>query len=179
MDKSKIQKLLQDGKGVYHTQDLAVIWSINNQNTLYTTIKRYVQKGFLNKIHKGFYSTIPLKDINPFYLGLLAIHRYGYVSTESILVSEGLIFQDIKYTTLVSSVSRRFDIAGYSFLVRQMKDDFLYNDIGIAIKNGIPVASVERAIADITYFNPKYHFDCNKKINWSEVDKIKKKIGYV
>ena len=179
MDKSKIQKLLHNGKSVYHTQDLAVIWGISNSNTLYTTIKRYVQKGLLNKIHKGFYSTIPVKDINPFYLGLLAIHRYGYISTESVLINEGLMFQDIKYITIVSSVSKRFNIAGYDFLVRKMKDDFLYNNSGIIIKDGVSIASTNRAIADMLYFNPKYHFDCNKKINWSEIDKIKKKVNYV
>lgn len=174
----KIKKLLQDSKRLYHTQDLAVLWGIDNQNTLYTAIKRYVKRGFLNKIHKGFYSTVPLDRVDIVYLGIVGLHRYGYVSTESILVKKGLIFQDVRYITLVSDVSKRFEIAGHKFLARRMKDDYLYNEAGIVKKGGIRFALVERAVADILYFNPDYHFDAKSSIDWKKVEKIRNKIGY-
>lgn len=174
----KIKKLLQDSRKLYHTQDLAVLWGINNPNTLYTTIKRYVKRGLLNKIHKGFYSTVPLNAVNSFYLGIVGLHRYGYVGTESVLVKEGLIFQDVRYITLVSDVSKRFEIAGHKFLARRMKDDYLYNEAGIMVKEGVRFASVERAVADMLYFNPDYHFDAKSSIDWKKVEEIRSKIGY-
>lgn len=173
---NKIQALLEDSRDLYHTQDLAVLWGIDNPNTLYTTIKRYSKKGVLNKIYKGFYSTKPIKDIDPVKLGLSALHRFGYLSTESVLVDEGIIFQDIKYITLVSDISKKFSIAGYDFKVRQLKDKFLFNEIGIERKDDKRVSSLERAVADILYFNPDYYFDAESRIDWEKVEKIKKQV---
>ena len=181
MDKTKnqkIKKLLQDSRKLYHTQDLAVLWGVDNPNTLYTTIKRYVKRGLLNKIYKGFYSTTSLKEIDPVHLGLVAIHRYGYLSMESIFVKQGLIFQDIQYTTLISNISKRFDIAGHKFLVRKMQDKYLHNEAGIIVQNGIRFASAERAVADMLYFNSNYHFDAKDIINWKKVKEVRNKIGY-
>ncbi len=174
----KIKKLLQDSRKLYHTQDLAVLWGIDNPNTLYTTIKRYVKRGLLNKIHKGFYSTVPLNAVDPFCLGIVGLHRYGYVSTESVLVKEGLIFQALRYITLVSEISKRFEIAGHKFLARRMKDDYLHNEAGIIVKEGVRFASVERAVADMLYFNPDHHFDAKSSVDWKKVEEIRSKIGY-
>lgn len=174
----KIKKLLQDPRKLYHIQDLAVLWGIDNSNSLRVVIKRYIKRGFLNKIHKGFYSTAPLDEIEPALLGLAALHRYAYLSTETILANQGLIFQELQYITLVSDISKRFEIAGHKFLVRQMKDDYLHNHTGVSIKNGVRAASAERAVADILYFNPDYHFDARDVIDWKKVKQIKHKIGY-
>jgi len=181
MDKTKdqkIRKLLQDSRYLYHTQDLAVLWAIDNSNTLHTTIKRYIKRGFLNKIYKGFYSTKPLKKINPIQLGIVGLHRYSYLTTESILIKKGLIFQETQYITLVSNVSKRFEIAGHKFLVRKMQDKYLHNETGITIQNEVRSALTERAIADILYFNPNYHFDAKNIIDWKKVREIRNKIGY-
>ena len=174
----KIDKLLKQEEKLFHTKDLALLWGIENENTLYTTIKRYVQKGILIPIHKGFYSTVPLEKINPFRLALGYLHRFAYVSCETVLIEEGVIFQKGCYLTLVSDVSKKFSLASYSFLVRKLKDKFLYNDVGIEEKEGIKKATLERAVADILYFNPKFYFDNPKKINWKKVREIKEVIGY-
>ena len=62
----RINNLLKQKNELYQTQDLGLVWGIAKRNTLYTTIKRYEQRGILIPIHKGFYSTIPLDQINPF-----------------------------------------------------------------------------------------------------------------
>ncbi len=170
--------LLQDKRELYHTQDLMVLWGISNENTLYTTINRYIKRGILYSIYKGFYATKPLQEINPFFLGSAALHKYNYISTESILVLNGVIVQDISYITFVSSNSKRFKIADYNFLSRKMKDSYLYNKTGVVHKDGVRVATVERAVADMLYFNPNYHFDGKDFINWKKVKEIQKNIGY-
>lgn len=174
----KIDKLLKLDEKLFHTADLGLIWGIVNKNTLYTTIKRYIKKGVLIPIHKGFYSTVPLDKINPLKLALGYLHRFAYLSCESVLIKEGVIFQKDNYITLVSSVSGRFSLGDRSFLVRKVKDEFLYNDAGIEEKNGIKVASLERAVADLIYFNRYFYFDNPKKINWKKVQKIRSIIGY-
>ncbi len=144
---------------MFHTADLAVIWGISDKNTLYTTIKRYVAKKVLFAIRKGFYSLVPIKDLDPYALGIKFLHRYAYVSTETVLSWEGLIFQTVYPITLVSDISKKFSINGQDYLCRQQKMDRLWDPSGITEKNHVAFANKQRAISDMLYFNPKYHFD--------------------
>jgi predicted transcriptional regulator of viral defense system len=173
----KLQKLNKQ-RSIYTLQDLAVIWGIKNRNTLYVTLSRYVKRGHLKKLRRGLYATVDLDQINPVELGLTALHRYGYLSTESVLVEAGIIFQDITQITLISEKSQRFDLAGRRFLVRQMKKDFLYNQAGIVVDSGLKKATVERAVADLIYYNPSFHFDARDLIDWPKVKLIQEQIGY-
>ncbi len=174
----RIDTLLKLKEKLFHTNDLALLWGITNKNTLYTTIKRYLQKGILISVHKGFYSTIPISQIDPFKLAIGYLHRYAYVSCETVLIREGIIFQKANYLTLVSSISKKFSIASHSYLVRQLKDNYLYHGRGIDNVNGVMTANVERSIADLLYFNPEFYFDNKKKIDWKKVRETQKVIGY-
>jgi predicted transcriptional regulator of viral defense system len=174
----RIDVLIKLDRKLYHTHDLAICWEITNKNTLYTAIKRYVKKGILISVRKGLYSTVPLSQLNQADLGIALIHKYAYLSTESVLVKNGVISQNIFYTTFISSVSSKIEVQGQSFLYRKLKDEFLYNQEGIDCENGIYVATTERAVADMLYFDPKYHFDLREKIDFNKVRAIQKKVGY-
>lgn len=174
----KIDILLKQQQQLFHTNDLALLWQVDNPNTLYTTIKRYVQRGILIKIHKGFYSTIPLEKIDPVRLGMGYLHGFAYLSTESVLTTAGIMFQSSSYITLVAAVSRKFTIGGDDYLVRQMKGKFLYQTVGIEEKEGIRLATVERAVADLLYFHPSYHFDNRGGIDWQRVRQIQQEVGF-
>jgi len=174
----RIDTLLKQDQKLFHTQDLALLWKITNKNTLYTTIKRYLKKKILIPIHKGFYSTVPLEKIDPIRLGVGYLHRFSYLSLESVFGRGGLIFQHSEYITLVSDCSVKFAIGGQRYLVRKLSDRYLNNPAGIIETRGVYVANLERAVADMIYFNPQYYFDRNK-INWLKVKKIQKEIGYI
>ncbi|MBE0411331.1 MAG: hypothetical protein IBX69_16535 [Anaerolineales bacterium] len=174
----RISELIKIDRKIFHTNDLAILWDISKKNTLYTTIKRYVQKGVLKPIYKGLYSTVPLYQLNPLELGKAIIHRYAYLSTESVLVQAGVIFQTTYAYTFVSSQSKKVTVDSMSFLYRKLKDEYLYNPTGIVNQNGNFVATTERAAADMLYYNPKYHFDFPKNINFEEVKRIQIEVGY-
>ncbi|MFH1566028.1 MAG: type IV toxin-antitoxin system AbiEi family antitoxin domain-containing protein [Patescibacteria group bacterium] len=174
----RIDTLLKLDKKLYHTNDLAICWSIFNKNTLYTTIKRYVKKGVLIPVRKGIYSTVPLTQLRPLDLGVALAHRYAYLSTESVLVQNGIISQNVYYTTFVSSFSNRIGVGGQQFLYRKLKDKFLFNPEGVESNNGVLVATTERAVADMLYFDPKYHFDFFENIDFNKVKDLQKKVGY-
>lgn len=156
---NKLNILLKSDRKLFHTQDLAVLWGITNRNTLYTTIKRYCQKGVLIPIFKGLYSTVPLVEISKFALGSALIHRYCYLSCETVLASEGVINQGIEAITFVSSVSLKVKLGDTQYLYRKMQPDILFNSIGIEKKDGYFIATKDRAISDMLYFDPKYYFD--------------------
>lgn len=174
----KVKLLLGSSQDLFHTQDLALLWEIDNRSTLYNTIRRYVKAGILNRIYKGFYSKKPLDQLNPVKMGIKSLHSFAYLSTESILTREGIISQDIPYITLVSDQSKRFSLKGHDYISRQMKDLFLFNEIEIGEENGIKKASIERAVADMLYYDSNYHFDAPNLINWDKVENIQEEVGY-
>lgn len=175
---SRFSQIARLGENIFHTKDLANLWRIKSPNTLYTTLKRYAQKGWIFRIHKGLYSMRPLSQLNPWELGIKSLRSYAYIGAETILAHHGIIQQEIKEITIIGSVSKRFSIGNNHYYSRQLKDEYLFNDTGIKNKKGLKVSTIERAIADILYFNPVAYFDAYNRINWRKVKKIQKKIGY-
>ena len=178
LKKDKLNLLLKSPQDLFHSQDLAFLWGIENRNTLYTTVKRYIKKGILVRIQKGFYSKVPLEQLNPLKLGSGFLHSFAYLSTESILTQAGIISQSIPYITFVSNQSKRFKIEDNLYISRRMKDEFLFNEAGIVEKDGVKQAIIERAVADLLYYNPNYHLDAPSLINWEKVENIQKVIGF-
>jgi predicted transcriptional regulator of viral defense system len=174
----RLNELIKLDRKIYHTNDLALLWDITNKNTLYTAIKRYVQKGVLLPVYKGLYSTVPLSQLDPLQLGKAIIHRYTYLSTESVLSQAGVIAQIVYPYTFVSDRPKKMTIGTISFLFRQLKQVYLFNPTGIINQQGVFIATPERAMADMLYFNPRYHFDVPESLDLQKVKSIQKEIGY-
>lgn len=172
----RIATLSSQPEVIFHTSDLATLWNIQNQNTLHTTISRYVRAGILHAIYRGLYSILPPKNIDPIVLGAKALHSYCYLSTESILFGAGFISHAISAHTFVNKASRQFALFGHAFKSRRLDSRFLYNPTGIKKDGSIKVATIERAICDMLYFNPHFHFD--RPIAWGEIKAMQQEIGY-
>ncbi len=172
----RFAQLASLGEVVFHSADLASLWGITNTNTLHTTLKRYTKQGYLFRLWRGFYSVRPLKDVDSLLLGVKAMHRFCYISTETILFRSGILSQKPQAITLISSLSRRFHLVGVDYISRQLADTYLYQDDGIIDQSSFLQATPERAVADLLYYNPLAHFD--GPINWKEVRRLQKSIGY-
>lgn len=176
---SRFADLARLGEVLFHTDDLANLWHITNKNTLHTTVKRYVEQGLIFRIYKGFYSIKPISEIDPLLLGMKAMHEFAYVSTETILVEEGIIQQQLPSITMISSKIKRFSIVGHNYYSRKLLDGFLYQQNGVIVDNaGIRKATLSRATADLLYFNPHAYFDASRLIPWKDVHAMQKKLGY-
>lgn len=174
----RLNELIKLDRKIYHSNDLAILWGMDNKNTLYTTIKRYVQKGVLVPIYKGLYATVPLAQLDPLELGKAVIHRYTYLSTESVLAQAGVIAQATYAYTFVSDISKKVNVGSLAFLFRQLKPEYLHNPAGIVRQKGVFIATPERAAADMLYFNPLYHFDVPASLDFDRVKSIQKEVGY-
>lgn len=180
MSTDKVGILLKQPQKLFHTSDLAVLWDSKNRSTLYTTISRLCQKGILIPIQKGLYSTLPISQIDPYQLAVAILHSYAYVSCETVLAQNGIISQATYQTTLISNVSRSIDLPPHSFLIRKLSPKYLYASNGITQRpDGILIASIERAVADLLYYQPNYHLDAASNINWKVVKDIQKQLGYI
>ena len=175
----RFQKIATQGDIIFHSDDLARLWNIKNKNTLNMTLKRYTDAQMLFRVHRGFYAIKPIEKIDPLLLGTKALHQYVYVSVETVLMKHGIIQQQTREYTLISSKSCHFTIGSNQYYSRQLNDSFLFNPIGIELDaNGTKIASVERAIADMLYFNSQFYFDATSLINWNRVNEIQEFIGY-
>ncbi len=174
----RFAKLARLGEQVFHVGDLANLWNIKNKNTLHTTLKRYTGTGLLFRVYRGLYSIKPVGEIDPYLLGVKALHKFAYISTETVLSNAGIILQKIHYITIVSFESKKFTIGDTDYRSRQLADKFLFQKKGINVRNGVNIATVERAVADLLYFYPNFHFDNPKQVDWEKVVKIQKEMGY-
>ncbi len=164
------------GDTIYHSGDLANIWLIKDKNTLYTTLKRYQKAGLIHRLYKGLYSLVPFTQLDSLYIGTKALHQYCYVSTETILFREGYLSQSPSFTTFISTKSLTFKVKDYSYKSRKLQEKLLLNPLGIKKEKNFNIASPERAIADMLYFNPYCHFD--KKVDWKKIRPLQKALGY-
>ena len=165
---------------IFHTKDLANLWNIRNKNTLYKTLSRYEDSGLIHRIYNGLYSIGDIKNINPYLIGVKVLHGNAYISCEVVLYDAGIINQKPREITLVSLISKRFVVNDNKYRSRKLQNQFLFNNVGISIKDGVMIASVERAVADMMYFSPKKYLDAHnsKLIDWNKVKEIANEIGY-
>lgn len=169
---NKLIEIMKLDSPIFHVDDLVKLWSITNRNTLLTSLKRYNRNRLIHRLYRGFYSLKPANELEPLLLGSQAINSYCYLSGETILAKHGVIFQQVNYFTYFGQKTRRFEIGNYKYYCRQLKNDFLYNDTGVDKSGKFNLATLERAVADILYINPLYHFDNPGIINWKKVKKI-------
>lgn len=172
----RLALLAKTGEQIFHINDLANLWLITNKNTLRVTLKRYCKDDLLHRIYRGFYAIRPIQGLNPVLLGAKAIHQFCYLTTETILYRQGLIAQNIEPLTFVSDSSSKFTIGEHRYVSRQLDKSYLYQPDGVELRDGVLQATLERAVADMLYFNPHYHFDA--PMAWQKIRALQKKIGY-
>lgn len=172
----RISLLVTKGESVFHINDLANLWQISNKNTLRITLKRYAENKLLYRVYRGLYALYTPEKIDPVLLGVKALHKFCYLTTEQILYRAGVISQKIEQYTFVSETSLNFKIGKNLFKSRQLHDRYLYNPLGIVAEGGVRKASVARAICDMLYFNPYYYFD--KPVDWRKIKSLQMQIGY-
>ena len=79
---------------------------------------------------------------------------------------------------MVSSKSLSFDIHGYRYKSRRLHDKYLYQGEGVVVREGVKVATPQRALADLLYFNPQIYLDDQGAIERLKVRSLQKRMGY-
>ncbi len=176
----RIVKLIHTGEAVFKADDLANIWGITDNNTLHVMLYRAVKKKLFYRLAKGVYSILHPDQVDPGKLGIRMLHGHSYVSTETVLAEEGYISHVTPAMTFMSSRSLKWSVplggSEQNYISRQLATQYLYNDAGIMTQGGIRKASLYRAIADMLYLNPRYHFD--HPVDYVKVKAMQKSIGY-
>ena len=169
MGKTNILKILRSNKSVFTFKDVMLASEETDAGLLKRRINYYVKKGELYHIRRGIYAKD--KDYNKLELAT-KIYTPSYICFETVLASEGIIFQHYEKIFVASYLSREMvcDNKHYSF--RKIKDSILTNHSGIENKGNFFISSKERAFLDTVYLNKDYHFDNLSPLDWEKVFEI-------
>jgi predicted transcriptional regulator of viral defense system len=164
-----LSSILRSNKTVLSYKDIALLWHEPGNDATWVRIHYYIKKGELYRIRKGLYA----KDRNYNRLELATrIYTPSYVSFETVLAKEGLIFQYYEKIFVASYQNREIIVDGQSFEFRRMKISVLVNPVGVENVNETSMASQERAFLDTLYTKTDYQFDNLRSINWEKVFEI-------
>jgi len=169
MIKGDIVELYKSKNDVFTIKDIALIWKENNSNNLKSKIKYYLDEGKLFSVRRGVYAKI--KDYNIFE-AVNKIYSPSYISFETILQKEGLIFQYTEEIFLAAQLSKQIEINKRKIIYRKLKKEILLNKNGVIYENNYYRATKERAFMDMIYLNKNYSFDNLRTIGWAKCFKM-------
>ncbi|MEW6407252.1 MAG: hypothetical protein AB1465_00990 [Patescibacteria group bacterium] len=161
--------LLKSKQTVFTIKELTYLWQIFDEKYLKSKIYFLTKKGDLIRLRKGIY-TLSL-DYDKYELAG-KLKTPSYISLETVLRNEGVIFQHYRSIFSVSNLSRIIVCNKQEFIYRKIKDDILLNLDGIIKKENYYIASVERAFLDAIYLYKNYYFDNLSKIDWQKCNKL-------
>lgn len=167
-----LKKLIQSGKTVFTLDDLAKIWGIENRNYAKLISSRLFKREEILRINRGVYV---LNDRYDLWELANKLKIPSYVSLETVLQKEGVVFQD--YSGTIFSVSNNTiskKTTGKKFEYFKIKDDILLNPLGIERGGQANFATVERALCDRIYLSPNYYFDNLRSLNPEKLLNISK-----
>jgi len=166
---SYLTSLLRSNKTVFSTKDIALLWNEPAAADTRVRLSYYAKKGYLYRIRKGLYAKDP--DYNRLELAT-RIFTPSYVSFETVLAKEGLIFQYQNEIHVASYLAREITIDQQTYSFRKIKTTVLVNAKGVENINETSIATKERAFLDTLYVNTDFQFDNLRAVNWEKVFEI-------
>jgi len=164
-----ILRLYKSKKTVFTINDIAILWREKNRNNLRARIKYFVDKGDLVRLRRGVYAKENYSKLEV----AVKIYTPSYISCETVLRNEGVIFQHQNTVFVVSYLSREIKLDdGLKIQYRSIKNEMLLNDIGLLHKDCCVVATKERAFVDMLYLFGDMQFDNLNNIDWALCTKI-------
>ncbi len=161
--------ILRSPKTVFTIKDIALLWEESASDAARVRLNYYVKKGDLHRIRKGLYAKD--KKYNKLELAT-RILTPSYVSFETVLAKEGLIFQYYEPIFVASYTTREITIDEQTYSFRKIKNSALLDPLGIEHVNETSIATEERAFLDTLYINAGYHFDNLRSLNWEVIFEI-------
>ncbi len=165
MNKDFVLQLYQKSQTVFTLKEISLLFPKISYQSLKDRLSYAVSKKKLLRLKKGVYSKIkfePLELANKIYTP-------SYISLETVLQKEGIIFQNYQTIFVISYLTRKVNVLNYQIQYRKIKNEILLNKGGIEESNGYFIALKERAFLDAIFLYKNYHFDNLKILNWEKI----------
>jgi len=163
-------KLLDSGKTVFTKNDLEKILDFKTKNALDKFLYRAKKEWLLENFYHWIYN---LKNYNIFEFAS-KIKKKSYISLETVLKKEWIIFQHYEKIFLVSDNNLEKKIWENNLKFNKIKDLVLLNQLWLIHKWNYIIASKERAICDRIYLSKNYYFDNLSEIDFEKLKEISK-----
>lgn len=161
-----IEKILNSKKTVFKVSDFQILLWLDNIETVKSIIKRLKKSWIIFNICRWIWT---LKDYDTFELAS-KIKKKSYISMESVLQKEAVIFQDYSNTvTLISNNSLEKKVNWINYVFRKIKNNILTNPIWLINTWKYIIACKERAVCDSIYFSWNIYFDNSVDLNTGEL----------
>lgn len=158
-----LSAILRSNKTVFTTEDIALLWHEPLSPKTLVRINYYIKQGELIPLRRGIYA----KNENYNKLELATrIITPAYVSFETILAREGVIFQFYMPIFVASYTTRQLLVDKQVYTYRKIKHEILLNPLGVEHTNETSSAVLERALLDTLYVGALSYFDNLRSINW-------------
>jgi len=163
--KSLTSRLYLSNQTVFTTQEIALFWQESHADNLKSKINYYCTSGVLKRLRRGLYALAE----KPYDRHEVANRIFipSYISLETVLAAEGLIFQ---YDTTIYSISyqtRQVTIDNQTYNYRRVASDILTNPMGLIHNGATTIASKERAFLDLLYLSGAPHIDRTNGLDWN------------
>ena len=165
MKKANIITILRSPGTVFTFRDVLLASGETSPTLLKRRINHYIMKGELYPIRRGIYGKD--KNYNRFELAT-KIYTPSYISFETVLSREGMIFQHYSQIFLASYLTREIECDNQAYVFRRLKQLVLTNPLGIEQKENLSIASRERAFLDMLYLHGDFYFDNLSQIAWDK-----------
>lgn len=142
----------------------------NNSDLVKSKINYYIKKGVLIRLRNGIFAKSSGYEI---FEAANKIFTPSYISLETVLQKEGVVFQDYgSVIFVVSYQTREVRLGDYDIRFKKIKNEILANPEGINIENGYSIASKERAFMDTLYLFKNYYFDNLGGLDWEKAKRL-------
>lgn len=163
-------KIINSNKNVFSKNDLKNILEFKNSKALDWFLYRAKKNSFLKNPVYGIYT---FKEYD-FFEFASKLKKKSYISLETVLKKESVIYQYYDNIFLVSDNTFQKNILWQNYIFFKIKDSILLNPIWIEFRKNYMIASVERAICDKIYLSKNYYFDDLSWINFKKLEEISK-----
>lgn len=165
MKKGFVFEIYKSNKMVFTLQDISLILRENDFDSLKSKVHYYTKRGVLRAVRRGVY----VKPEYEVYELATRIYTPSYISLETVLQKEGVIFQYYDTVFVVSYLSRNVVVDKHKISLRKIKHQILLNMEGILQKENYAIATKERAFLDTLYLYKDYHFDNVKVLDRDKI----------
>lgn len=162
-DNDGILTLYQSKNTVFTAKEVALLWRETNPDRLKRRLNYYVKSGKLYHLRRGIYAKSP--DYDRYELSN-KIYAPSYVSLETVLKNEGIVFQHYTSVFAVGYLTREITVDNFIYTYRRLKENILVNRLGVRREANFFIANKERAFLDTIYLNKDYHFDNLTLLDW-------------
>lgn len=153
---------------VFTMQELQLLFPLFSHKELQNKLYYAIQTGKIRNVRRGMYTK---NTYHPYELAN-KLYTPSYISFETILAKEGLIFQHETMIRVASYLSRQLQVDSHILSYRKLPQEVLINTQGIEYREHASIASKERAFLDAVFLYKNYHFDSLRPLDWDRVIKL-------